>query len=482
MAWRPVLAVAGAQLALLLATAGRYGYHRDELYFLVAGRHLAWGYVDQPAFTPLVARVAGAIAPGSLVALRVLPAITAAAAVVAGALIAREMDGGRRAQILAAGAVGGGGFVLGASHILGTAAFDFAASLGLLLAATRLLRTADTRWWVAIGAGVGLATYNKLLVGLLIAGLAGGLLSTRRRRLLWNRHLLIGGLAAAVVAFPNILWQAANGWPQLGMARVIARRIGGENRALLLPGQLLFSGPALAPLLVAGCRRLWLADAGTWRPLLLAWPAALVLTFASAGRPYYPLPFTVLVLVAGVVAAERWNGWGRAAAVVTVAATAAVSLPVSLPLVPPSRLAGTPVTAINEAASEQIGWPQLAAQVAGVVGALPRSERDSVVVLTATYGEAGALERFGPAHGLPLPVSAHNNYWYWRRPHDDEATVVAVRLPLPYLRRWFERCDVVARVDNGLGIENEAQGKPISVCRGLRGPWRTVWEEMRFLS
>ena len=110
---------------------------------------------------------------------------------------------------------------------------------------------------------------------------------------------------------------------------------------------------------------------------------------------------------------------------------------------------------------------------------MSRGERDSVVVLAGTYGEAGALERFGPALGLPLPVSAHNSYWYWRRPHDDGATVVAVRQTPAYLDRWFRHCEVAARVDNGLGVDNEAQGKPISVCRGLRGSWRTVWPQMR---
>ena len=132
--------------------------------------------------------------------------------------------------------------------------------------------------------------------------------------------------------------------------------------------------------------------------------------------------------------------------------------------------------------AETVGWPELADQVAAVVGALPADERSTVVLLTGSYGEAGALDRFGPARGLPAAHSAHNSYADFRQPTDDDATVVAVRYDLARLAPHFERCDPVDRVDNGRDIDNEVQGEPIIVCRGLERPWSETWDALRHLS
>lgn len=476
-----MLGLAGAAVAVLLALAGRYGYHRDELYFLVAGDHLDWGYVDQPVFTPFIARLADSLVPGSVVALRVVPAIATGFTVVTGALLAREFGASRRGQVLAAGAMAGGGFVLGVGHLLSTATFDLLAWMVTLWLVARLLRSGDTRLWWGIGAVAGLALLNKHLIVLLGAGVAVGLLAERRLDVLRSPHLVGGGVLSLAIAAPNLIWQARNGWPQLDMADALADRLAVENRVTLLPLQVLFVGPLLIFLLVRGARWLATPEARHFRPLLWAWPVGLAATFVTAGRPYYVLPLTITVLLAGVVASEARPDGGRRLGR-WVAASAVTSLPLALPLLPVDRLSG-PVASLNETAVETVGWPELARQVAGVVASLPDDEQENVVLLTGSYGEAGALERFGPAYGLPEPFSPHNHYAYFRRPTDDDATVVTVRLsPGDRLDPWFDSCEVVAHVDNGLDVENEVQGQPIMVCRGLLGTWEQVWPQLRFLS
>jgi hypothetical protein len=145
-------------------------------------------------------------------------------------------------------------------------------------------------------------------------------------------------------------------------------------------------------------------------------------------------------------------------------------------------LANSPIGEVNEAAVETVGWPELVDQVAGVLDELPADERAHVMILTATYGEAGAIDRFGPGRGLPAAYSPHNHYWYFREPTDDDATVIAVRFSLNGISRWFEHCDQIGAVDNGLDIDNEVQGTPIVVCRGLRQPWAVTWPQMKHLS
>ena len=475
---RGVWAVAGGLFVLLLALSGRYGWHRDELYFRVAGRHLDWGYIDQPPFTPLVARLGSEVADGNLFVLRFVPAVAAALTVVLGAALVRELGGSRRAQVVGAGVVAASGFVLGAGHLLATSTFDLLAWMAALVLCARLLRTDEPRWWLAIGAVVGAAMLNKHLIVLLVASVVVGLAVERRWRLLVTPWAVAGAAIAVVLAAPNLLWQAANGWPQLDMADALAERLAVENRLTLLPLQVLFFGPVVVVLLWRGAAWLVRAPEGRrLRPLLWAWPVGLALTFATAGRPYYVFPLTLAVGLAGVVASERMDLDLRRLARL-VAINGAISALLALPVLPQSWAAAVAVA--NETAIEQIGWPELAEQVADVLASLPDEERDGAIVLAASYGEAGALDLHGD--DLPPVHSGHNSYADFGQPSDDEATVVAVRYPAARIGRYFERCEQVTTVRTPHDVPNEIEGTPIHVCRGLRGTWPEVWDQLRHLS
>ncbi len=472
-----VVTVAGAMGLVLVMLAPRYGWHRDELYFREAGRHLAWGFVDQPPFTPFVARMSDIIAPDNLVVLRTLPALVTSVSVVVASLIVREFGGDRRAQILGAAATVAGGFLLGVGHLLATATFDLFVWLVVLWMFARMLRTADPRWWMAIGAVAGVSMLNKNLVVLLALAGGFGLLAERRRDLLLSRWLAAGAGIALVLGAPNLWWQATNGWPQSDMARALSERLATENRITLIPLQILLVGPVLLGAAWRGVR--WLrsdADGGRFRALLWAWFAGLTITLAVGGRPYYVVPLSLTLVLAGIAATPP-EGSRRLPVLVVV--NGLFSVLVGLPVLPVSavRLTGS----VNEAVAETVGWVPLVEQVASVVSGLPAEEQASVILLGATYGEAGALDRFGPARGLPPAYSPHNGYVDFRRPTDVEATVVAIRFSLGYLQEFFDHCEQVAVVDNELDIDNEVQGTPIVVCRGTRSDWATTWDALRYL-
>lgn len=472
---RPVWVVAGAHLLILLVVADRYGYHRDELYFLEAAQHLAFGYVDQPPLAPVLARLQTVLLGTTVSSIRLVPALASTATVVAAALLAREFGGQRRAQVIAAAALASAPFVLTHGHLLSTAGPDFLFWLVGIWVIARMLRTSEPRWWLAFGALAGLALWNKYLIGLLAIAVVVALAVSRCRDLLATRWLPLGGLLGAALAAPILWWQAANGWPQLEMVDALSDRLGAENRLTLLPLQLLLIGPPLIPLGLAGVR--WMTRPNSRsRVLLSAYLIALVLTFVAGGRPYYPLALGSTVVIAGAVALERTGGRGLFP---LVALNAAIALPLSLPLLPVDVLARTPIGEINDTQAESIGWPELVGEVTEVVRTLPETERASAVILTGSYGEAGALDRYGSGAGLPQAYSGHNSYWHWRRPADVDATVVAVRLPGSFLDQYFADCSLAATVDNGVGVDNEVQGQPIWVCRGLLETWEQVWLDFR---
>ena len=246
-----VALIAAAAFGLEMAVSARYGYVRDELYFLSAGHHLAFGFVDQPPLTPLLARLGQLATGNTLAGFRVLPALALVALILATAAMSRRLGAGRTGQILAALATATCGEFLGATHELTTTTPDMVFWAITLLLATRLLASQDPRWWLAIGAAVGVGSEAKWNIGFLVLALLAGLAATRERHLLRSRYLVIGALVAAALAAPDLIWQAGHGWPNLDVLRAL-QGDAGANRITYWPAQIFFTGPALTPIWVAG--------------------------------------------------------------------------------------------------------------------------------------------------------------------------------------------------------------------------------------
>ncbi|WP_281156680.1 glycosyltransferase family 39 protein [Streptomyces sp. HYC2] len=478
----PVLSVAVAFASVLTALSGRYGYHRDELYFLAAGDHPAWGYVDQPPLTPLVARAARTVFGDTPAGLRVPAALAFAAYVVVAALVARELGCRRPAQALAAGLAGLSAQALAVGHMLSTATFDLLAWLMICLLVLRLLRTGDGRWWLALGAAVGVGLLNKYLVALLVVVLLAAILAVGPRRVLRSGWLPVGALVALVVASPGLWWQVDHGWPQLTVAGGISQDDGAENRLLFLPQQLVYLSPLFVPVWVTGWLRLWRDPALRWaRAAAVAYPLMCLLVLGLGGKGYYAVPLLVVLLVAGCEPLADWlRSRSRALLLAgAVAVTAVINAMVTLPMLPPSAL-GVPL-AMNKEQGEQIGWQALADTVSEAWLAVPAEDRARAVVFTQNYGEAGALDRYGPERGLPRPYSGHMSYADWRRPPDTaNGPVLLVRQQnASGVEQFFTGCRPVARVDNRHGVPNEEQHATVALCSGTTAPWSRLWPSLR---
>jgi Dolichyl-phosphate-mannose-protein mannosyltransferase len=486
---RRVIAVGVVVFAVLMALSARYGFHRDELYFLDCARHLQASYVDQPVLTPLLAWVSLKLFGVSLPGLRVWPALAAWATVVVAGLTAREFGGGRRAQLLAAIATATMPALLAIDHLAGPTAYDVLAWAGLALIVARIGRTGDCRWWLAGGLVLGLGLANKHSVGLFAIALVAGALLSGGRRLVWNRWFLAGAAIAAVFTIPDIWWQAGHQWATIAMTRVLNQENGGPgNIGNWVIGQLIMTAVVLVWVWVAGLGFLWRSGRPPWRAL--AWAYGLLFVFfavTTGAKIYYLAGAYVYLLAAGAVAIDGWLAARRgrlrnlllATAIVTAAA-----LPLVLPVLPAADIGWT--YKVNQAEAESIGWPQLGGTVRMVWTSLPPSQRASAVIFAADYGEAGAINQLGRGTGLPTAVSGHNTYWWWGPGNPRASTVVAVA-PGPmdvtgyaaYLRQFFTSVRVAATLSNPYGIHNQEWGGHVYVCTGPRRSWAQLWPRLR---
>jgi hypothetical protein len=494
----PVIGIAIALAAFLahIATAWRYGYFRDELYFIACGRHLAWGYVDQP---PLVALAAWLAQPvhDALLALRLLPCIAAALTAYAGVQIARELGGGRFAQWLAGIAIALTPAYLLLGNVLTTTSFEPLSWLLVIWCAIR-------RQWLGLAAAATFGLYGKYSVALLLAALLVGLALTKERRALATPWLAASAAIVAVLMLPNLWWQAAHGWPFFAVLQGDAAHRHAFNNGWLLESrnfagnafsfageQLLYTNPLAAPIWLCG-----LVAPFTWQRLRelrfisIAYVVLFVVAAALEAKGYYIIGIYGALLAIGAVVIERAAAWLRAALFAVMTVTAIATLPLSLPVLPIdgfiaySQALGltgrgnTPPHVIQPIYAEEFGWDRLARDVSTVYDGLPN--RNDVAIYADTYADAGAIDFFGPPYGLPNAISSQNSYWLWGTRGYSGNTIIAIGATrIDLVKQYYRSCKLVRQSNEPLKWVVEGPA-PIFVCTGATMPLDEIWPHLRW--
>ncbi|HEX6568652.1 MAG TPA: glycosyltransferase family 39 protein [Acidimicrobiales bacterium] len=465
-------AIAGAVLAVHLALSGRYGFHRDELYHLAAGRHPALGYVDHPPLVPLLGRAVAALAGEHLWPLRAAAGAVHAVLVLLAAGIARELGGVRRAPVLAALATATMPLLLATGSLFQTVVFDQLWWAVVLLLVVRLLNGADARWWLAVGAAFGFGLETKWTIALLGIGLAIGVAAVpEARRHLRSPWLWAGCAVALLLWLPNLVWLALDDWQSLDFIGNSNQQVRAEDGRLgFVLAQIALIGPLALPLVGAGVAWLWRSR--RWRVLAVAVATVAAVLLVAGGKAYYLGPLYVLGAAAGSVAVEGWlaaepQRWRLA--VGALAANGLVALGAVVPVAPAGVYADL-FHDVNGELGEEVGWPEMVDLVAAVVEVLPADEQADVRVIAASYGEAAAIDLYGPARGLPrgTALSAHNAYAAWWPDGEPAGTFVTVRYPRRAIEPYCDAVGPVAVVETIDGVANEMAGTPVLVCRDLR--------------
>lgn len=491
VAWRWLLAIAVVRLAVQVACAGQYGFHRDELQVWSDAQALAWGYVPYPPVTPALAHLGMWLGGDTLRGFRLPAALAQVLATLMAGLMARELGGRRGAQLLAALALACMPFsLLQGSELMycGVELAWWAAIAWMLL---KLANGGHGRWWLGIGALIGLAMMTRYTTAVWSLALVAAALATPLRRQFAGPWPWLGALLSLLLFAPNAWWQWQHDLIYLDFVQHIhARdvRIGRTDGFWL--GQLVIgANPLLAPLWQAGLLWLLLArGASRWRGLAVFYLAGLALMALSQARDYYMAPGYPPLLAAGAVAWQHGLDWlrpraavvARTATVVLVLAALGSSAAVMLPLAPVGSPLWHAATRVHHDFPEQVGWPEVAAATARVYRALPAEERAATVIYANNYGEAGALERYGPALGLPRVLSGVNTFWYRGLGATPPLTVIVLGDDAEGMSDTPADCHIAGRIEIPHGVDNEEAGHPdIYLCRHLRFDWQANWLDSR---
>jgi len=491
----PVLwGIAFAVALVHLALAGRYDAFRNELYFIICGRHPAWGYVDQPPLVPLLA--AGTQIFGESIWLLRLPAVLAAVALVPlSAGIARALGGGTVAGWVAGLAGALSPMLMAISTTLTTATLEPLGWTALTYCLVRAVRSGEGRFLYGAAVAAGLAMQAKYGVAIWILALLVGLIATPARGLFRQPTFWRAALVAILIGCPSVIWQALNGWPLL---EVIKPAVGGTNftgtPVHFLIGQVLEQNLVLAPLWIAGIVAPFLGTRLKHaRFIAIAYPVAAAIVIGAHGKNYYLAGVYPSLFAVGAVALEAVPRWGRTVWLVLACAQAAVLAPVALPILDPpvldrylarTHLAPPPEEAaavgapLTQVFSDELGWRSLEAQVAAVYRSLPEQERAHTALIAADYGEAAALDFYGAADGLPPAMSGQNQYFLWGIHGFDGDTIIMVNGDPSRFERLCRSVDVAGKIGAPYVMPYE-NDRPIILCRGLRRSLAEVWPAFR---
>ncbi len=490
--------IALVKLAIHLLTNGGYGYHRDELYYIACGDHLAWGYIDHPPLTPFLARIITATLGSSLAALRLIPAIAGALTVFIAGKTAKVLSGRLFAQALTAVAVLVGGTYLFYGTLLTTNVFDqllWAVTLYLFVS---ILKSDNRRLWIWLGVAVGIGLLNKHTMAFLAGSLFAGLLLTDERRRLTSRWPWYAAGIAAVIFLPNVIWEIAHGWPTIEfLQKAELNRMSAVSPGIFFLGQLFGLNPLLLPVWIVG---LWFAllSKGGKKMRSIGWAFALLYVYfvLSRAKEYYLIPFYPPLLALGAVEVERFFKsrklrWAPATAMALLVVGAALLAPLSLPILSPERLieyrrvVDPTMKHLMPGESEMLpafqdmfGWEEMVQEVARIYHSLPEEMRSVAAISGNNYGQSAAIDFFGPKYGIPKAICTHNNYWYWGPRDYTGEVLITIGVRPQALQSAFGTVALATTITHDYVVWYETN-QPVFIWRDMKMPLDVAWPRMK---
>jgi hypothetical protein len=484
-----VLAMSAALLVVHCYLNNRYDFFRDEFNYLACARHLGWGYVDQPPLIPWLARLSLATLGASLRAIRFLPALFMSLTIVLTAEIARLLRGRAFALICSAGAVVAAPSYLNDGAMLTTNCLEPLLWTGCAYFAILAAKHDQPRYWLWFGVVAGIGMQEKYSITVFGFAVVVGLLLTEQRRVLFNKWIWLGGLAAFLIFLPNLLWNIRYDFPFVQLMH----NIKAEGRDVILSPlefflqQCLLIQPIVAPLWIAGvCSFLF------WRPFRLyrflgwAYLVSLTVFIVLHGKNYYLAPIYPMLLAAGAVLYEHALDapklrWLKPVSVIVILAGGAWIAPVAMPVLPVEKYLAYQErlpfkvprsehshmgAALPQHFADQFGWHEIVSEVVVAWDQIPAAERPDCGIFAQDYGAAGAIDWYGPAYDLPPSLSGHQTWFLWGPRGYSGNCLIVLDDTRERLDELFKDVEFVGNSpDNPYALEKDL---PIFICKGKK--------------
>ena len=489
-----LILLALVRILLQVFTNGQYGFHQDELVTLdAAAHHLAWGYVAWPPVTPWLARVALSLFGPSVIGLRSFAVLAEGIVMLLTGLMIRDLGGSRWAQVLGALAVATSPLSIVQGGLFQYETLDYLCWVLLAFTVIRLLKSEDPRWWLGIGAAIGLGMMTKYTIAISVAGVIVGTLVTRNRRYLKSPWLWGGALLALVIWLPNLVWQIQNHWISLYfLASIHTRDIQSGLTSSFLTDQILFNfNPVMLFLVIAGLYYFFFSAAGQ-RYRMMGWMyiVPFILLILIRGKGYYLAAAYPMLAAGGAVwweerltrmaiprrvRAWRWATWS------VLSAFALLLMATELPVAPLGSAWWDTVSKSNVELKSEIGWPELVQQVAKAYNSIPASEKAHTAILAASSGEIGSIDLYGQAYGLPRVISGFDSYWQYGYGDPPPQTLLVIGFDSSFLA-IFQDCTLIAPISTPFNIQNDEtiNHNSIYLCHNLRQPWPEFWQHFQY--
>lgn len=497
-----VRGIAAFSFVLHVIFNNRYGYFRDEFDYIICGRHLGWGYVDQPPLLPILSRICLAIFGDSLRSVRLLPALTSAALIILTGLIARELGGKRFAVVLSAVTVLIAPIYLsGGSLLTSNCDLEVLLWMGCVYFAILAVKRDQPRYWLWFGVVAGIGLQEKYSILVLGFAIVIGLLLTPQRRLFLNKWMWLGGLAALVIFLPNLLWNAANDWPFVQLMR----NIKANGRDVVLSPWQYFSQQMLlisfgsTPIWIVGVIALLVAARfRAYRFLGWAYLVSFTVFVVLNGKNYYLAPIYPVYLAAGCVviddALDRFRqSWIKPVLAALLVAGGAVFAPLAMPILPvesfirymnwlpiklPQSERGHERAALPQHFADQFGWDEIVAKAAEAWQKIPPADRHDCAIFAQDYGQTGAIDFRGAKYGLPPALGGHQSWWLWGPRGYSGNCLIVLDDEREVLEEYFEHVEYVGKSPhNPYALENDIS---VYICRGAKfGTLAELWPKLK---
>ncbi|MFI5092557.1 MAG: glycosyltransferase family 39 protein [Candidatus Acidiferrales bacterium] len=492
-----VVAIALGKFLLHCYFNNQYGYFRDEFDYMACGNHLAWGYVDQPPLVPFLTRICRFLLGDSLRSIRFIPALASSALVVLTAMIAREFGGRWFALVLSAITILIAPIYLSDGSLLSTNCLEPILWMGCAYFAILAIKRNDPRYWLWFGVVAGIGLEEKYSIAVFGFGMVIGLLLTEQRRVFANKWIWLGGVAAFLILLPNLIWNVQNHWPFVELMH----NIKADGRDVQLSAmqyfvqEILLIHPFTAPIWITGlCALLFSSRLKPYRSLGWCYLAAFTVFVVLKGKNYYLAPIYPMLLAAGAVTLESGieklrQAWLKPIAITILLAGGAWLAPMIVPVFPVERfieyMNNLPFkiprsehsherAVLPQYYADQFGWQEIVAETAKAYEQIRPTDRPGCGIFAQDYGQAGAIDFFGPRYGLPPALSGHQSYWLWGPRGYSGNCLIVLDDTREKLEKLFDRVDFVGTsADNPYALEREI---PVYICRGAKfGSLEKVW-------